>query len=126
MTAHTIPDRKCSTAIACHRYCWEPAGVLYALVPALLAAEEIDTLREYMANSLFGAALDDDRQAIELLDFALDEVVGADGVRSAVRESLEATSSTSTVRFVDDNERQYKTLPLSPSLVWHSSDTSML
>ena len=42
---------------------------------------------------------------------------GADGVRSAVRDSLEAAegSRTRTVRFADTNERRYKTLPLHPS-----------
>ena len=48
-----------------------------------------------------------------------DLVVGADGVRSAVRESLAAApgSTTRTVRYVNDNERVYKTLPLHPSAV---------
>ena len=50
---------------------------------------------------------------------AFDLVVGADGVRSAVRESLSADESTSTrtVRYADKNERRYKTLPLHPSAV---------
>jgi len=50
---------------------------------------------------------------------AFDLVVGADGVRSSVRESLAAleTASTRTVRFDDNNERRYKTLPLHPSAV---------
>mmetsp|Transcript_66994 Transcript_66994/g.160524 ORF Transcript_66994/g.160524 Transcript_66994/m.160524 type:complete len:571 (+) Transcript_66994:70-1782(+) len=49
----------------------------------------------------------------------VDLVVGADGVRSAVREALAADPKTSTkfVRFPDRNERQYKTLPLHPSRV---------
>jgi kynurenine 3-monooxygenase len=48
-----------------------------------------------------------------------DLVVGADGVRSAVRESLASVpgSNTRTVRFDNDNERQYKTVALHPSLV---------
>ena len=57
-----------------------------------------------------------------------DLIVGADGVRSAVRESLEAaavtkpadgfvTGATKTVRFAEKNERRYKTLPLHPSAV---------
>ena len=46
-----------------------------------------------------------------------DLVVGADGVRSAVRESLSLYGNTRTVRFEDKNERRYKTLPLHPSAV---------
>ena len=48
-----------------------------------------------------------------------DLVVGADGVRSAVRESLsdDSTRSTKTIRYPDNNERRYKTLPLHPSAV---------
>ena len=46
-----------------------------------------------------------------------DLVVGADGVRSAVRESLSLYVKTRTVRFEDKNERRYKTLPLHPSAV---------
>ena len=40
-----------------------------------------------------------------------DLVVGADGVRSAVRESLsnDSTRSTKTIRYPDNNERRYKT-----------------
>ena len=49
----------------------------------------------------------------------VDLVVGADGVRSAVRSALEAApgSRTRTVRFADLNERRFKTVPLHPSLV---------
>ena len=50
---------------------------------------------------------------------AFDLVVGADGVRSAVREALAASPATSTrpVRFEDRNARRYKTLALHPSAV---------
>mmetsp|Transcript_20579 Transcript_20579/g.46211 ORF Transcript_20579/g.46211 Transcript_20579/m.46211 type:complete len:556 (+) Transcript_20579:66-1733(+) len=49
----------------------------------------------------------------------VDLVVGADGVRSAVRETLCGSDKTNTkfVRFEDRNERRYKTLPLHPSRV---------
>jgi kynurenine 3-monooxygenase len=52
-------------------------------------------------------------------DAAYDLVIGADGVRSSVRGSLEALdgATTRTVRFEENNERRYKTLPLHPSLV---------
>jgi len=48
-----------------------------------------------------------------------DLIVGADGVRSAIRESLARLpgASTRTVRFPDNNERRYKTLALHPSAV---------
>lgn len=50
---------------------------------------------------------------------SFDLVVGADGVRSAVRESLSEVegSTTRTVRFPDNNERRYKSLMLHPSAV---------
>merc|ERR1711907_547533 len=50
---------------------------------------------------------------------SFDLVVGADGVRSAVRESLSEAegSTTRALRFPDNNERRYKTLPLHPSAV---------
>jgi len=53
------------------------------------------------------------------LSSPVDLIIGADGVRSAVRESLaEAPGSrTRTVRFEDRNERRYRTLPLHPSAV---------
>jgi len=48
-----------------------------------------------------------------------DLVIGADGVRSVVRDSIEAVadSRTRTVRFPDNNERRYKIIPLHPSAV---------
>jgi len=48
-----------------------------------------------------------------------DLVVGADGVRSSVREAVCAArgSRTRTVRFADTNERRYKTIPLHPDAV---------
>ncbi len=55
----------------------------------------------------------------DVVSKAYDLVIGADGVRSAVRDSLEAAagSTTRTVRFADKNERVYKTLPLHPANV---------
>jgi len=55
-------------------------------------------------------------RSVEELSAAYDLVVGADGVRSAVREALEARagSSTRTVRFEDNNRRLYKTVTLHP------------
>lgn len=48
-----------------------------------------------------------------------DLVVGADGVRSSVRDAVCAASGsrTRTVRFADTNERRYKTIPLHPDAV---------
>ena len=50
---------------------------------------------------------------------AYDLVVGADGVQSSVRDALIAApgSKTRAVRFADENERRYKTIPLHPSEV---------
>lgn len=50
---------------------------------------------------------------------SFDLVVGADGVRSSIRESLAESplTNTKTVRFENRNERRYKTLPLHPSAV---------
>ena len=49
---------------------------------------------------------------------AWDLVVGADGVRSAVRASLEKQDRRiKTVRYEDKNERRYRTIPLHPSRV---------
>ena len=50
---------------------------------------------------------------------AVDLIVGADGVRSAVRRALEDApgSRTRAVRYPEANERRFKTLPLHPSLV---------
>lgn len=62
-------------------------------------------------------------------------VVGADGVRSVVRDALEGApgSRTRAVRFPDLNERRYKTLPMHPSNVpgtrhdlnWGAANTSI-
>lgn len=63
---------------------------------------------------------DMDEQAAEReVVWGYDLVVGADGVRSAVRDALcsAADSETRTVRYEDDNERRYKTIPLHPSAV---------
>ena len=49
--------------------------------------------------------------------FQADLLIGADGVRSAVRDALAESDGTRVTRYVDDNERVYKTLPLHPSRV---------
>ena len=38
-------------------------------------------------------------------------------MRSAVREAVCAAAGSTTVRFEDDNERRYKTIPFHPSAV---------
>eukprot|EP00966_Prymnesium_polylepis_P296046 6837880-Prymnesium_polylepis.1 len=47
-------------ALVRRRYSYEACCVLYCLVPALVAAGELDALREFLANSLTGAVLTDD------------------------------------------------------------------
>ena len=62
--------------------------------------------------------------ASEELSKQYDFVVGADGVRSVVRQALEERSgaSTKTVRFEDRNERRYKTIPLHPEVSYKSGE----